>query len=210
MLRLGGEIGDGVLLSGGCSPGYIARCVGDIKAGAEKAGKTLKQCDVAGFVTAAVSEDREGSGRSQQAVSRLYFSQCAPRREYSSGRRHHRSGRTCGGGCKTRLGGGQEIHQRRGRLTHIRSPARRRIAASSSRRSSMAAWIFPSFCPPVPRKRESKSSKWRAGWSVDKAPPFDTYSALFVYVRRLGRLRREEVGLCFLPGSGAFERGSQS
>ena len=58
MLRLGGEIGDGVLLSGGCSPGYIARCVGEIKAGAEKVGKTLKQRDVAGFVTAAVSEDR--------------------------------------------------------------------------------------------------------------------------------------------------------
>ena len=57
MLRLGGEIGDGVLLSGGCSPGYIARCVQEIQAGAEKAGKTLEQCDVAGFVTAAVSND---------------------------------------------------------------------------------------------------------------------------------------------------------
>ena len=57
MLRLGGEIGDGVLLSGGCSPGYIARCVTEIKAGAEKAGKTLEQRDVAGFVTAAVSNE---------------------------------------------------------------------------------------------------------------------------------------------------------
>jgi 5,10-methylenetetrahydromethanopterin reductase len=57
MLRLGGEIGDGVLLSGGCSPGYIARCVDEIKAGATKAGKSLDQCDVAGFVTAAVSND---------------------------------------------------------------------------------------------------------------------------------------------------------
>jgi len=57
MLRLGGEIGDGVLLSGGCSPGYIARCVEEIKTGAEKASKTLKQCDVAGFVTTAVSND---------------------------------------------------------------------------------------------------------------------------------------------------------
>jgi 5,10-methylenetetrahydromethanopterin reductase len=56
MLRLGGEIGDGVLLSGGCSPGYIARCVSEIKAGAEKAGKRLEQCDVAGFVTATVSQ----------------------------------------------------------------------------------------------------------------------------------------------------------
>src|SRR5687768_17226105 len=33
MLRLGGEIADGVLLSGGCSPGYIARCVAEIRKG---------------------------------------------------------------------------------------------------------------------------------------------------------------------------------
>jgi 5,10-methylenetetrahydromethanopterin reductase len=57
MLRLGGEIGDGVLLSGGCSPGYIEQCVGEIKNGAEKGGKSLAQCDVAGFVTASVSQD---------------------------------------------------------------------------------------------------------------------------------------------------------
>jgi 5,10-methylenetetrahydromethanopterin reductase len=57
MLRLGGEIGDGVLLSGGCSPGYIARCAEEIRAGAAKAGKTLAERDVAGFVTATVSQD---------------------------------------------------------------------------------------------------------------------------------------------------------
>ncbi|MBI2531272.1 MAG: LLM class flavin-dependent oxidoreductase, partial [Deltaproteobacteria bacterium] len=57
MLQLGGEIGDGVLLSGGCSPGYIARCVSDIKTGAERAGRSLVDRDVAGFVTAAVSDD---------------------------------------------------------------------------------------------------------------------------------------------------------
>jgi 5,10-methylenetetrahydromethanopterin reductase len=57
MLRLGGEIGDGVLLSGGCSPGYIGRCVAEIKTGAETVGKTRQQRDVAGFVTAAVSEN---------------------------------------------------------------------------------------------------------------------------------------------------------
>ena len=58
MLQLGGEIGDGVLLSGGCSPGYIARCVTEIKTGAAKAGRSLADRDVAGFVTAAVSDDR--------------------------------------------------------------------------------------------------------------------------------------------------------
>jgi 5,10-methylenetetrahydromethanopterin reductase len=59
MLRLGGEIADGVLLSGGCSPGYIAQCVEEIRIGAAKSGKSLSQCDVAGFVTASVSEDRQ-------------------------------------------------------------------------------------------------------------------------------------------------------
>jgi 5,10-methylenetetrahydromethanopterin reductase len=57
MLRLGGEIGDGVLLSGGCSPDYIARCVAEVEAGAERAGKARGERDVAGFVTAAVSDD---------------------------------------------------------------------------------------------------------------------------------------------------------
>jgi alkanesulfonate monooxygenase SsuD/methylene tetrahydromethanopterin reductase-like flavin-dependent oxidoreductase (luciferase family) len=57
MLQLGGEIGDGVLLSGGCSPGYIAQCVVEIKKGAAKIGKSLSQCDVAGFVAASVSND---------------------------------------------------------------------------------------------------------------------------------------------------------
>jgi 5,10-methylenetetrahydromethanopterin reductase len=57
MLRLGGEIGDGVLLSGGCSPAYIARCVKEIESGAAKAAKSLEHCDVAGFVTATVSEN---------------------------------------------------------------------------------------------------------------------------------------------------------
>jgi 5,10-methylenetetrahydromethanopterin reductase len=51
MLQLAGEIGDGALLSAGCAPGYIARCVGEIKKGAEKTGKSLADRDVAGFVT---------------------------------------------------------------------------------------------------------------------------------------------------------------
>ena len=57
MLQLGGEIGDGVLLSGGCSAGYIAQCVGEIDKGAGKVGKSRKNVDVAGFVTATVSDD---------------------------------------------------------------------------------------------------------------------------------------------------------
>jgi len=57
MLRLGGEIGDGVLLSGGCSPGYITQCVGEIARGARQGGKARNDVDVAGFVTAAVSDN---------------------------------------------------------------------------------------------------------------------------------------------------------
>jgi 5,10-methylenetetrahydromethanopterin reductase len=57
MLQLGGEIGDGVLLSAGCAPGYIERCVAEIGKGAANAGKQLKERDVAGFITASVSDD---------------------------------------------------------------------------------------------------------------------------------------------------------
>jgi 5,10-methylenetetrahydromethanopterin reductase len=57
MLQLGGEIGDGVLLSAGCAPGYIARCAADIGKGAQKVGKSLADRDVAGFISAAVCAD---------------------------------------------------------------------------------------------------------------------------------------------------------
>ncbi len=57
MLQLGGEIGDGVLLSAGCAPGYIERCAADIKKGAEKGGKSPAGVDIAGFVAASVSEN---------------------------------------------------------------------------------------------------------------------------------------------------------
>jgi 5,10-methylenetetrahydromethanopterin reductase len=57
MLRLGGEIGDGVLLSAGCAPGYIQKCVAEIAQGARKAGKSSAAVDVAGFVAASVADD---------------------------------------------------------------------------------------------------------------------------------------------------------
>lgn len=57
MLQLGGEIGDGVLLSAGCAPGYIQKCVGEIAKGAQKSGKALKEVDVAGFVTTSAADD---------------------------------------------------------------------------------------------------------------------------------------------------------
>ncbi|HXG50723.1 MAG TPA: LLM class flavin-dependent oxidoreductase [candidate division Zixibacteria bacterium] len=57
MLELAGEIGDGVLLSAGCAPDYIARCIGDVRNGAARAGKDPSDCDVAGFITVSVSEN---------------------------------------------------------------------------------------------------------------------------------------------------------
>lgn len=57
MLRLAGEIGDGVLLSAGCAPGYIAQCVTEIETGAARASKSVGDRDVAGFVTASVSDN---------------------------------------------------------------------------------------------------------------------------------------------------------
>src|SRR5258706_8855711 len=57
MLQLGGEIGDGVLLSAGCAPGYIQKCVDEIAKGAAKAGRAVGAVDVAGFVTASVADD---------------------------------------------------------------------------------------------------------------------------------------------------------
>ncbi len=57
MLRLAGEIGDGVLLSAGCAPKYIAQCVEEIRRGAGRGGKSLRERDIAGFITASVSEN---------------------------------------------------------------------------------------------------------------------------------------------------------
>jgi 5,10-methylenetetrahydromethanopterin reductase len=56
MLRLAGEVGEGVLLSAGCAPDYIRKCVDDVVAGAAGKEKS-KRIDVAGFIAAAVSED---------------------------------------------------------------------------------------------------------------------------------------------------------
>ncbi|MFQ5904181.1 MAG: LLM class flavin-dependent oxidoreductase [Candidatus Binatia bacterium] len=57
MLCLAGEIGDGVLLSAGCAPKYIAQCVGETRKGAERTGKSLRERDVAGFITTSVSKN---------------------------------------------------------------------------------------------------------------------------------------------------------
>ncbi|MBI4528337.1 MAG: LLM class flavin-dependent oxidoreductase [Deltaproteobacteria bacterium] len=57
MLRLAGEIGDGVLLSAGCAPEYIDLCAKEIRKGLERAKKSPEESVVAGFVTTSVSEN---------------------------------------------------------------------------------------------------------------------------------------------------------
>ncbi len=73
MLRLSGEIGDGVLLSAGCAPKYIARCSDQIKRGAERAGKSVEDRGIAGFITASVSEDpREAMEASKTFLAYIF------------------------------------------------------------------------------------------------------------------------------------------
>jgi 5,10-methylenetetrahydromethanopterin reductase len=73
MLRLAGEIGDGVLLSAGCAPGYVARSAAEIKTGAARAGKSRDGIDVAGFITTSVSADtREAIDASKTFLAYIF------------------------------------------------------------------------------------------------------------------------------------------
>lgn len=92
MLALAGEIGDGVLLSAGCAPKYIAQCVGEIGKGAERAGKSLRQSDIAGFITTSVSENaREAIEASKTFLAYIFRN------------RHHEE--------NIRMGGGRVDHE---------------------------------------------------------------------------------------------------
>jgi len=71
MLRLGGEIGDGVLLSAGCTPKYIARCAQEIRKGA--ALKETAATDVGGFITTSVSDNpREALDASKTFLAYIF------------------------------------------------------------------------------------------------------------------------------------------
>ncbi len=87
MLQLGGEIGDGVLLSAGCAPGYIAKCAGEIAAGAQKAGKRRDQIDIAGFVAVSVADN----GREAIDANKMFLA-------YIFRNTHHEENIRLGGG----------------------------------------------------------------------------------------------------------------
>lgn len=93
MLRLAGEIGDGVLLSAGCAPEYIGRCVEEVRRGAARAGRAPAQVEVAGFITTSVAEDR----REALDAAKTFLA-------YIFRNRHHTE--------NVRLGGGWVDHER--------------------------------------------------------------------------------------------------
>jgi 5,10-methylenetetrahydromethanopterin reductase len=73
MLRLAGEIGDGVLLSAGCAPKYIAQCVDEIHKGTARARRTLSDTGVAGFITTSVADDpREAIDASKTFLAYIF------------------------------------------------------------------------------------------------------------------------------------------
>ncbi len=86
MLRLAGEIGDGVLLSAGCTPDYIRRCVQEVEAGAARAGKTARGT-VAGFIAASAGDDP----RQAMDAARTFLA-------YIFRNRHHAENLRLGGG----------------------------------------------------------------------------------------------------------------
>ena len=60
-LQLAGEIADGVILTAGCSPKYVADAVENIRIGAEKADKKMSDMEIVAFLISAVSEDSKSA-----------------------------------------------------------------------------------------------------------------------------------------------------
>lgn len=61
MLQLAGEIADGVLLTAGATAEYVKFAVKNIEIGANRAGRKLKDVDVASYVMFSVSKDPEAA-----------------------------------------------------------------------------------------------------------------------------------------------------
>jgi alkanesulfonate monooxygenase SsuD/methylene tetrahydromethanopterin reductase-like flavin-dependent oxidoreductase (luciferase family) len=73
MLRLAGEIADGVILWL-CNPSYIRDVViPQVRAGRERAGRTLEGFDIVAAVPAALTDDRDGAYRAMRKDLLPYF-----------------------------------------------------------------------------------------------------------------------------------------
>lgn len=71
-LKLAGEIADGVILTAGCSPRYVADAVKIIRMGARNAGRDPSKIDVAAFLICSVSEDSKAAkDRTRELVAFL-------------------------------------------------------------------------------------------------------------------------------------------
>lgn len=60
-LQLAGEIADGVILTAGCSPKYVADAVENIRIGAEKAKRKMSEMEIVAFLISAVSENSKAA-----------------------------------------------------------------------------------------------------------------------------------------------------
>lgn len=58
-LQQAGEIGDGVLLSSTTSPEYVKFAIENVKIGAERAGRDIKEIEIASFIQTSVAEEYE-------------------------------------------------------------------------------------------------------------------------------------------------------
>lgn len=73
MLRVAGEIGDGVLLSAGLSAAYIRQSLDLVAAGAREAGRDPGSVAAAGFVLAAVADDGTAARREAKKMLAYLF-----------------------------------------------------------------------------------------------------------------------------------------
>jgi 5,10-methylenetetrahydromethanopterin reductase len=79
MLRLAGEVADGVLLTNGTSPEHVSFAKEEVKVGAERVGRDLMSITVAPYITSAVSRDLNAR-LYESPLLRSYIAYClAPR-----------------------------------------------------------------------------------------------------------------------------------
>lgn len=83
-LELAGEIADGVLLNSFVSPGYVRQAVEHIRRGADRAGRTIADIDIAGCVTVALAADRR-QARTMIRPSLATYLACFPHIARQSG-----------------------------------------------------------------------------------------------------------------------------
>lgn len=68
VLRAAGEVADGAIIGGLCTPRGIAYALEQVRAGTEKAGRSLKDMQLVAWVTCRVTDDREGAFRELRPV----------------------------------------------------------------------------------------------------------------------------------------------